>query len=76
MREGASVVLYKNTELRKGQFYVKTDWRAVFMVLLHLWHTRGGPIAATWTALHLIGEEGYRRMAWRVMEETHLSNIK
>ena len=30
----------------------------------------GGPIAAAWTALHHIGEDGYRRMARETYEET------
>lgn len=75
--KGASVVLYKNTELRKGQFYVKTDWSGGIYGSPSFMGTRGGgPIAAAWTALHLIGEEGYRRMAREVMEETHFIKHK
>lgn len=75
--KGASVVLYKNSELRKGQFYVKTDWSGGIYGSPSFMGTRGGgPIAAAWTALHLIGEEGYRRMAREVMEETHFIKQK
>ncbi len=69
--KGASVVLYKNADLRKGQFYVKTDWSGGIYGSPSFMGTRGGgPIAAAWTALHHIGEEGYRRMAREVYEET------
>lgn len=68
--KGASVVLYKNADLRKGQFYVKTDWSGGIYGSPSFMGTRGGgPIAAAWTALHVIGEDGYRRMAHEVMDE-------
>ena len=69
--KGASVVLYKNAELRKGQFYVKTDWSGGIYGSPSFMGTRGGgPIAAAWTALNHIGEDGYRRMAKETYEET------
>lgn len=75
--KGASVVLYRNPELRKGQFYVKTDWSGGIYGSPSFMGTRGGgPIAAAWTALHVIGEEGYRRMAREVLDETHFIKRK
>ena len=69
--KGASVVLYKNSNLRKGQFYIKTDWSGGIYGSPSFMGTRGGgPIAAAWTALHHIGENGYRRMARETYEET------
>ncbi len=69
--KGASVVLYKNAELRKGQFYIKTDWSGGIYGSPSFMGTRGGgPIAAAWTALNHIGIEGYRRMAKATYEET------
>ncbi len=69
--KGASVVLYKNADLRKGQFYVKTDWSGGIYGSPSFMGTRGGgPIAAAWTALNLIGEDGYRRMARETYDET------
>lgn len=69
--KGASVVLYKNANLRKGQFYVKTNWSGGIYGSPSFMGTRGGgPIAAAWTALHHIGEEGYKRMARETFEET------
>ena len=75
--KGASVVLYKNAELRKGQFYVKTDWSGGIYGSPSFMGTRGGgPIAAAWTALHLIGEDGYKRMAKETYEETNFIKQK
>lgn len=75
--KGASVVLYKNADIRKGQFYVKTDWSGGIYGSPSFMGTRGGgPIVAAWTALNLIGEDGYRRMAREVMEETNFIKQK
>ena len=75
--KGASVVLYRNPEIRKGQFYVKTDWSGGIYGSPSFMGTRGGgPIVAAWTALHVIGEEGYRRMAKETMEETNFIQQK
>lgn len=69
--KGASVVLYKNAELRRGQFYIKTDWSGGIYGSPSFMGTRGGgPIAAAWTALHHIGQDGYRRMARETYQET------
>ncbi|MFM2283055.1 MAG: hypothetical protein RL222_559 [Bacteroidota bacterium] len=69
--KGASVVLYKNPDLRKGQFYVKTDWSGGIYGSPSFMGTRGGgPIAAAWTALNHIGMDGYLRMAKETYEET------
>lgn len=69
--KGASVVLYKDPELRKGQFYIKTNWSGGIYGSPSFMGTRGGgPIAAAWTALNHIGTEGYRRMAKETYDET------
>ena len=75
--KGASVILYKNAELRKGQFYVKTDWSGGIYGSPSFMGTRGGgPIAAAWTALNHIGENGYRMMAKEVYIETNFIKEK
>jgi sphinganine-1-phosphate aldolase len=69
--KGASVILYKNAELRHGQFYVKTDWSGGVYGSPSFMGTRGGSaIAAAWAALHVIGENGYRKMALDTYNET------
>ncbi len=70
--KGASVILYKNAELRKGQFYARTNWSGGVYASPSFMGTRGGgPIAAAWTALNHIGMEGYRRMARETYNETN-----
>ncbi|MBP6660006.1 MAG: hypothetical protein KA174_04945, partial [Chitinophagales bacterium] len=68
--KGASVVLYKNNDLRKSQFYVKTDWSGgVYGSPSFLGTRGGGPIAAAWTTLNVIGLDGYTRIAKEVYAE-------
>lgn len=58
--KGASVILYRNKELRKGQFYIKTDWSGGIYGSPSFAGTRpGGAIAAAWAVMNHIGEERY-----------------
>lgn len=66
--KGASVVLYKNKDLRRFQFFQYTDWPGGLFGSPSFCGTRpGGPIAAAWAALNAIGEEGYVQIAKEVM---------
>lgn len=69
--KGASVVLYRNAELRKHQFYVYADWPGGIYGSTTMLGTRpGGAIAAAWAALSTIGMNGYMEMAKRTMQAT------
>jgi sphinganine-1-phosphate aldolase len=69
--KGASVILYKNKELRKHQFFVKGDWPGGFFGSPALLGTRsGGPVVAAWAMLKYMGLEGYIKLAARTMEAT------
>ncbi|MEM7036809.1 MAG: aspartate aminotransferase family protein [Bacteroidota bacterium] len=69
--KGASVILYKNAELRKHQFYVYTEWSGGIYGSSTMLGTRpGGAIAAAWAALSSIGMDGYMEMAGRTMRAT------
>ena len=62
--KGASVILYKNPELRKCQFYSYTHWSGGIYGSPSMAGTRpGGSIAAAWAALKYIGMEGYCKKA-------------
>lgn len=62
--KGASVVLYRDRELRKHQFFVYADWPGGLYGSPTMTGTRpGGAIAAAWAVLHYLGEEGYLRIA-------------
>lgn len=61
--KGASVILYRNKDLRKGQFYVKTDWSGGIYGSPSFAGTRpGGAIAAAWAVLNYIGMQRYIKM--------------
>ncbi len=58
--KGSSVVLYKNKEIRKFQIFSCADWVGYTMINPTIQSTKsGGPIAATYCTLLLIGEKGY-----------------
>ncbi|MCL4109393.1 UNVERIFIED_CONTAM: hypothetical protein GTU68_033218 [Idotea baltica] len=69
--KGASVVLYKDADLRKHQFYVYTEWSGGIYASSTLLGTRpGGAIAAAWAAMKVIGMDGYMELAGKAMRAT------
>lgn len=70
--KGASIVLYKNPELRKHQFYSYTQWPGGIYGSPSMAGTRpGGAIASAWAALKFIGMTGYCEKAKNCIETTH-----
>jgi glutamate/tyrosine decarboxylase-like PLP-dependent enzyme len=66
--KGASVILYRDRELRRHQFFVSTDWSGGIYASPTMAGTRpGGPIAAAWAVMKHLGEDGYLAMAETVM---------
>ncbi|MBM4282786.1 MAG: aspartate aminotransferase family protein [Deltaproteobacteria bacterium] len=58
--KGASVILYRNMEFLKHQFFVATDWPGGIYISPSIPGTRaGGAIAAAWAGLQAMGVEGY-----------------
>ena len=72
--KGASVVLYRDAELRRHQYFAYTDWPGGIYVSPTMAGTRpGGAIAAAWAVMHRLGMEGYVDIARQVMDTaTHL----
>jgi glutamate/tyrosine decarboxylase-like PLP-dependent enzyme len=67
--KGASVILYRNRDLRRHQFHVYTDWPGGIYASPGMAGTRpGGAIAAAWAILNCLGEEGYLALAETVMK--------
>ncbi len=61
--KGASVVLYKDKDLRRFQFFVSKDWPGGLFASPSVTGTRpAGSIAAAWATLQAIGEEGYLKL--------------
>ena len=67
--KGASVILYRNRDLRRHQFHVYTDWPGGIYASPGMAGTRpGGPVAAAWAILNYLGEEGYLALTDTVMK--------
>jgi len=69
--KGASVVLYRNKELRKHQIYTCAQWTGYTLISPTIQGAKSvGPLAAAWAVLHFIGDDGYLEIARQVMEAT------
>lgn len=65
--KGASVVLYRDAELRRHQIYGCASWSGYCVVNPTVQSSKsGGPLAAAWAVLHFIGDEGYMDIARRL----------
>jgi sphinganine-1-phosphate aldolase len=69
--KGASVVLYRNRELRRHQFFTYSEWPGGLYASPSMTGTRpGGAIAAAWAVMQYLGEEGYLDHARRILATT------
>jgi glutamate/tyrosine decarboxylase-like PLP-dependent enzyme len=69
--KGASTVVYRNSELRKFQFFVYADFPGGVYASPTMTGTRaGGALAASWAVLNHLGETGYLELADRCMKVT------
>ncbi len=69
--KGASVILYRDRELRRNQFFIRTDWSGGIYASPGIGGTRpGGAIAASWAIMSYLGQEGYLAIANKVMQTT------
>lgn len=67
--KGASAVLYRNSDIRRHQFFVSTQWTGGLYLSPTMLGTRsGGNIAASWAALMSLGEEGYLEFSRKTIE--------
>jgi len=62
--KGASVVIYKNEEIRKHQLFSYTGWPGGLFGSTTMAGTRsGGAMAAAWVTLKHLGQDGYMKLA-------------
>jgi len=62
--KGTSVLLYRNADLRRYQYFNFPDWPGGIYLSPGLAGSRsGGVVAATWAAMVSLGEEGYLEAA-------------
>ena len=61
--KGASVLLFKDRELRRHELYACASWTGYGVVNSTLQSSKsGGPVAASWAVLHHLGDEGYEKL--------------
>jgi glutamate/tyrosine decarboxylase-like PLP-dependent enzyme len=69
--KGASVVVYRNKDLRRHQIFACADWTGYTVVNMAVQSSKsGGPMAAAWAVLHFMGDEGYLEAARRTLAGT------
>lgn len=69
--KGASVVLYRNAELRQYQIFTCASWTGYTVVNPTVQSTKSaGPLAAAWAVLNYFGDEGYLEIARKVLSAT------
>jgi glutamate/tyrosine decarboxylase-like PLP-dependent enzyme len=62
--KGVSVLLHRDADLRRPQFFAYGEWPGYTMVNPVIASTRsGGPIAAAYATLRYLGDDGYLRLA-------------
>jgi glutamate/tyrosine decarboxylase-like PLP-dependent enzyme len=67
--KGASVVLFRGKEDKKPTLFVDASWPGYPLVNEAVLSTRSAaPLAAAWAVARLLGREGYRLLAARVVE--------
>lgn len=66
--KGASLVLYRNKNLRKHQIFACSRWIGYTIVNNTIQGSKsGGPMAAAWAVLNYIGDEGYLEIARKTL---------
>ena len=72
--KGASIILYRDAELRRHQFFTYSDWPGYVVVNSTIQSSKsGGPIAAAWATLRHYGLDGYLGVAGALRAATERS---
>jgi glutamate/tyrosine decarboxylase-like PLP-dependent enzyme len=69
--KGASVILYKNKDLRQYQIFACAGWTGYTVINPTVQSTKsGGPLAGAWAILHYMGDDGYMKLAKTMYDAT------
>lgn len=69
--KGSSVIMYRNSDIRKHQIYTYAEWPGGLYGSPSMAGTRGGgSIAAAWVSMRALGVDGYTTKAKDLMETT------
>ena len=77
--KGASVIIYRDRELRQHQTFTTENWLGGFYASSGILGTKsGGPIAAAWAVMNYLGRDGYLRLTRtaRQTTETLVSGLR
>ncbi len=67
--KGASVLLFKNDEIRKFQLFVCNEWTGYTFANTGILSSKtGGPVAAAWAVTNFIGRKKYSKIAVKTLE--------
>ncbi len=67
--KGASVITYRNKEIRRHQIFATTSTTAYAMFNATMLSSKsGGPMAGAWAIINYLGREGYMKITREVME--------
>jgi glutamate/tyrosine decarboxylase-like PLP-dependent enzyme len=67
--KGASLIIYREGELKKHQIYACATWTGYSVVNPGITSSRsGGPVAAAWAIMNFLGEEGYKKIVEPTMK--------
>lgn len=70
--KGASTVFFHNADLRKHMIFACAETTSYALVNNTVLSSKsGGPVAAAWAVLHLLGRDGFERVIRDLMECTH-----
>jgi sphinganine-1-phosphate aldolase len=71
--KGASIVLYKDKELRRYQIFACSRWTGYTVINPAVTSSKsGGPMAAAWAVLNYLGDDGYMEIVREVMAATKM----
>ncbi|HWH45358.1 MAG TPA: aspartate aminotransferase family protein [Thermoleophilaceae bacterium] len=69
--KGASVVLFRDADLRRGSYYACARWPGYTLANTTVQSSRsGGPLAAAWAVMRSLGREGYLELARQTLESS------
>ncbi len=69
--KGASIILYRNKNIRRYQIFACSHWTGYTVVNNAVQSSKsGGPMAAAWAVINYIGDEGYLEFARKKLEAT------
>jgi sphinganine-1-phosphate aldolase len=67
--KGTSVLLHRDADLRRPQFFASADWPGYTMLNSTMQSTKsGGPLAGAWAVVHTIGDAGYLELTRLVLD--------